>query len=36
MAGNVTFTDEIDRVLSTTRSDIMPMVFDNITTDIPF
>ena len=35
MAGNVTFTDEIDRVLSTTRSDIMPMVWDNITTDIP-
>jgi len=35
MAGNVTFTDEIDRTLSATRSDIMPMVWDNITTDIP-
>ena len=35
MAGNVTFTDEIDRTLSTTRPDIMPMVWDNITTDIP-
>jgi len=35
MAGNVSITDTFDRVFTTTRTTIIPRVWDNITTDIP-
>lgn len=35
MAGNASLTETFDRVFTTTRTTIIPKVWDNITTDIP-
>src|SRR3990167_2563028 len=36
MAGNTAISTTFDRVFSTTHPQVMPKVWDNITTDIPF